>query len=129
VSTFTLTPLGQQLLHSIPRKVYLWLLNLGVDLSAPGAVGRLCWRFNEAAKAATITYNPVGEATVTLTWNMDLSDPTGTTLVSASLEGRLEDNLSWFIALERGIYAELEDLEAAMAKRAAPQPSSQAAAG
>lgn len=109
-----LTEFGRKLLHSIPRKVYLWLDSLGVDLAEFGnhQLGdkHLTWQFNEDEMHGTVTLNVAGERVASILWDLDLVDPTGTKS-GIPLHEPLEQHLEEFIRIEHHIYEVLGDLD------------------
>lgn len=109
-----LTDFGKKLLHSIPRKTYLWLKSLGVDVNEFGAhqVGdkHLTWQFNEEEMHGTLTLNVGDERLASIIWDLDLVEPTGT-VSGIPLHEPLEQHLEEFIRMEHHIYEVLADLD------------------
>lgn len=108
------TELGKKLLHSIPRKTYLWLKSLGIDVNEPGLHSldnrTLSWSFYEDPCRGLVVLVGDGQALVSINWDLDLTDATGTTSnipLNEPLEARLDD----FVRIEHYIYEILADLD------------------
>jgi hypothetical protein len=113
-----LTPLSRQLLHSVPRKVYLWLKSLQVDLTDASFQGderdALGWMFDEEEKFGIVTLRQNGVLTLSVIWpDMDLVNSAGVKS-GLPLPGPVEDHLSWFVQKEQAVYAHLEKIDEAI---------------
>ena len=100
--------LSTELLKSIPKKVFVWLENLGVDLTEPGQDGWLRWTFDEANNNGTIIYyDPIIDDLTQIWFDGSALDPTA---ICGSDERftDIQSNLTFFAEVERKIYAELE---------------------
>lgn len=110
-----MTDLTRVLLHSIPKKVYLWLRGLGVvreGAASQGehALGELSVRWAFGDGAGEVGLYRGGEPCLTVLWDMDLVSPAGAR-PGQPLGRPLEDDLGWFVGVERDIYQVIQDLD------------------
>lgn len=109
------TELGRKLLHSIPRKTYLWLKSLGIDVNEPGLHGldnrQLAWHFDETAHRGMVVLTGDGVTLASIQWDLDLADAAGT-FSTVELQEPLELRLDEFVRIEHYIYEILTDLDA-----------------
>ena len=108
-----MTDLTRSLLHSIPKKVYLWLEGLGVDLEEPDCqhrLGPLCVRWDFSGNRGVVSLYRHGMLRFTIFWDKDLINPAGT-YSGWPLDKPLEDDLASFVEIEQDIYKVLQDLD------------------
>lgn len=96
-----LTPLSVQLLSSIPRKVQAWLSFISVELN-DGNFDDLNWNFGESSGWLSTVMDG---RTVMITWENTEDASVGCT---DQLVEDLEDELPWFVELEKNIYDQIE---------------------
>lgn len=117
--------LSKQLLASIPRKVYLWLVHLsgekirnehgefeatGELSTKVGNFGRLSWDFAGEQQCIIIEEDETGtEETVRIWWCEKAFNPTFVCGTEKWMED-ISSNLDQFIQLERRIYDQIEAL-------------------
>lgn len=114
-NTFTpKTKLSQALLHAIPRKTYLWLKSLGVDVNVPGQHHlydkTLMWHFDEEEMFGTLQLYVGDKCEASILWDLDLVEPKGT-CSGIPLEEPVE-NLDDFVRIEHTLFELLGDLDA-----------------
>ena len=106
---FPIDPVSEELLKSIPKKVYFWLEGLGVDMTEPGLYHKLNWHFTE--DTSSISYGDhTEEQFTTLWWEGTVDNPTNLCGSDKQLE-RIIDNMDFFTQLEEDIYSTLELFE------------------
>lgn len=106
---FPRDPVSEELLKSIPKKVYYWLEGLGTDMREPGLYHGLKWHFTEDTSSICFGDHDAEEI-LTLWWEGTVDNPTNLCGSDARLE-HIIDNMDFFTQLEEDIYSELELFE------------------
>lgn len=107
-SFFPQDPVSEELLKSIPKKVYNWLDGLGEDLTCPGSYQTLSWEFN-VDDTSHISVDVDGDA-ITLWWEGDAHNTSSLCSNSRKLED-IPNNIEFFTQLEEEFYSTLESFE------------------
>lgn len=104
--------LSEELLRSIPKKVYLWLDELPeVTDREVGQHGNLKWDFS--SETGTIQYGDPDcddDLYIQIWWEGEPIDPENIRTSSENLEN-ISHNMDFFVKVEESIYAELESLQ------------------
>jgi len=100
-----LSDLSLNLLHSLPKKVMMWLQGLGVT-SKSGKVGRVTYYFPADTVDSHLIIDTT-EGPIRIDWSMDIHSAAGTT-GSHIYFLDLENHLDWFIELEQLVYNDFE---------------------
>lgn len=99
--------ISANLLKSIPRKIFHWLIRIGDDPLEGGKFESLTWNFSETGGSLVFDSAP---SRITISWFGNVDDIT-------DIRGSdkrfcdITNNLEWFVGLENSIYVQLEKLE------------------
>lgn len=104
--------LSEELLKSVPSKVYTWLDNLATVIDREiGEHGALKWDFS--SETGTIQYGQpdADELYVQFWWEGEPTDAENIRTSTSNLED-VSRNMDFFVRVEESIYGELESLQA-----------------
>jgi hypothetical protein len=119
MNDFSYTPLhvyapkdtvSEELLKSIPKKVYFWVQSLVDDIEQRDCFGNLTWHFNDETSTIILGDQDDSENYVQIWWEGDAYNPINLCGSDERFE-HIIDNMDFFSQLEENIYAELEDFE------------------
>lgn len=119
MNDFSYTPLhvyaprdtvSEELLKSIPKKVYFWVESLVPEITEKNGYGNLTWHFNDETSTIILGDQDDPENYLQLWWEGDASNPINLCGSDQRLEN-ITDNIDFFSQLEEDIYSELEDFE------------------
>lgn len=95
------------LLHSIPKKIMLWLQSVGVT-SNFGKIGHIFYNFPKDKNNSYVVID-TSDGEIRIEWKMDIHSTDGT-VGSHVYFLDLENHLDWFVQLEKTVYDDLEML-------------------
>jgi hypothetical protein len=90
----------EQLLSSIPKKIFEWLMSYGVDPVETVNIGPIIW--SEDADVSRILFR-----NTVITWSGKVMEPTSIS-TNVELFAEASKNLSAFVTYEKQIYEEVE---------------------
>jgi hypothetical protein len=102
--------ISENLLNSIPKKVYAWLDRLEIEDRHAGQVGDLMWDFTSDVQSICYGTPDSGSIHVQLWWEGDPLEPYNIRTNSIMLED-IPANIEFFTAAEALIYGAMEELE------------------
>jgi hypothetical protein len=107
-SFFPADPVSEELLKSIPKKVYNWLDGMGTDMTQTGTYHELSWDFSE--ETSWLAYSGSEFDPITFWWEGDAHNPSSLCTDSKFFEC-VTDHIEFFTQLEEDIYSTLELFE------------------
>lgn len=105
-----LDSISEELLKSIPKKVYFWLEGLVPEITEKDGYGNLTWHFTEETSTIILGDQDDDENYFQIWWEGDAANPINLCGSDKRLEN-IVDNMDFFTKLEEDIYSELEDFE------------------